>query len=553
MDPAAKRGQQHEPPVAQLVAEALDDHPPVGRQCAGHLPLVLDVGDQVLGGEGVQVVLLAQAGQGRSPSTRPAAKIRLDLAHEGAQRPAELDRAAHGIAVPERQLARLARRRRHDHPIVRDLLDPPRRRPEGDDLADTTLVDHLLVQLTDPPPGGAGIADQEHAVQAAVRDGPSAGDRHDPGVTPALDDAGQPVPGDSRLELRELVRRICAGQHREHALECLPAERLVGHRPGHHRVQVVDGPAVHHGHRHELLGEHVEGVARHGGRLDRPGVHALGDDRRLEQIAAVLGKDDPARGRVHLVARPPDPLQPPGDRGRRLDLDHQVDRAHVDAQLQARGGHDGRQPAVLERLLDGHTLLPGDRAVMRPDELLAGQLVEPLGQPFSQPAAVAEDDRRAMGPDQLQDPGVDRRPDADPRLGSGRRAAGLLLERQRLTEAAHVLDRHDHRELERLARARVNDPDLAPRTAATQESGDRLERALGRREPDPLEPRGIGGPQRLQPLQAERQVGAPLGPGDGVDLVDDDVLDGTETLARLAGQEQVQRFGRGDEDVRRAT
>mgnify|MGYP007068864050 CR=1 FL=1 len=38
----------------------------------------------------------------------------------------------------------------------------------------------------------------------------------------------------------------------------------------------------------------------------------------------------------------PDTLHAAGDRGRRLDLDDQVDGAHVDAQLQAARGDDGR-------------------------------------------------------------------------------------------------------------------------------------------------------------------------------------------------------------------
>ena len=40
-----------------------------------------------------------------------------------------------------------------------------------------------------------------------------------------------------------------------------------------------------------------------------------------------------------------DPLQPGRDARRRLDLDDEVDRAHVDAQLQAGRGHDARQHA----------------------------------------------------------------------------------------------------------------------------------------------------------------------------------------------------------------
>ena len=58
-------------------------------------------------------------------------------------------------------------------------------------------------------------------------------------------------------------------------------------------------------------------------------------------------------------------------------------------------------------------------------------------------------------------------------------------------------------------------------------------------------------PQALEALQAQREVGAALGAGDRVDLVDDHVLDAPQDLARLAGQQEVQALGRRDEDVRR--
>ncbi len=56
---------------------------------------------------------------------------------------------------------------------------------------------------------------------------------------------------------------------------------------------------------------------------------------------------------------------------------------------------------------------------------------------------------------------------------------------------------------------------------------------------------------RSRRSRRQGEVGTALGPGDGVDLVDDDVLDGSEDLARLAGQEQVQALGGRDEDVGR--
>ena len=110
MDAAAERRQQHEPPVAELVAEPLDDDPPVGRQGADDLALVLEIGDEVLGRELVEVVVLAAAGRATAaPAARAPAEVGLDLADERPERPPELDRPADGVAVPERQLAGHAR------------------------------------------------------------------------------------------------------------------------------------------------------------------------------------------------------------------------------------------------------------------------------------------------------------------------------------------------------------------------------------------------------------------------------------------------------------
>jgi len=63
-------------------------------------------------------------------------------------------------------------------------------------------------------------------------------------------------------------------------------------------------------------------------------VHAPGHDRALEKVAAVLGEDHTLRWRPDLVAGPTDPLEAAGHRRRALDLDDEIDRAHVDAQLQ---------------------------------------------------------------------------------------------------------------------------------------------------------------------------------------------------------------------------
>ena len=155
----------------------------------------------------------------------------------------------------------------------------------------------------------------------------------------------------------------------------------------------------------------------------------------------------------------------------------------------------GSRPALRSSSI-GEPLLAGDAAVMGPHEVLAGELVEPLREPFAQAPAVGEDDRAAVAPDELEDPRVDRRPDAVATLRRRRRPAGLVVERQDLADRRHVVDRDDHLEIERLARAGVDDRDLAAGTDAAEEAGDRIERPLRGREPDALHGRRVLRPQR---------------------------------------------------------
>jgi hypothetical protein len=96
-----------------------------------------------------------------------------------------------------------------------------------------------------------------------------------------------------------------------------------------------------------------------------------------------------------------DSLQTARNPARRFDLDDQIDRPHVDAELERAGGDDAPQPAALERLFDLLARLAGNRAVMRAHQFVTRNLVEAIRQPFAESPAVGEDDGRLVALDQL--------------------------------------------------------------------------------------------------------------------------------------------------------
>ena len=147
---------------------------------------------------------------------------------------------------------------------------------------------------------------------------------------------------------------------------------------------------------------------------------------------------------------------------------------------------------------------------------------------------------------------MDVRPDALVGLGGvdaeriGRRPRRLRVR----TRLGHVVDRDDHLDVELLARAGVDDGDGpgAGIGLPAEEARDLVERALRGREADALR-WSVG--DRVEALERQREVRAALGGCERVDLVDDDGLDAAQDLARLRSEHQVERLGRGDEDVGR--
>ena len=255
-----------------------------------------------------------------------------DLAHEGPDGPAELGRAPELVALPERQTPRQARGRGHEHPVVGDVLDPPGRGAEGEHVADAGLVDHLLVQLADPP-AGAFPGGEEHGVQPAVGDGATTGDGQPLRAAATGEDTGDAVPDDPWTQLGELVARVAAGQHVEHRLEDRAGSEAngVARRTSCSRSSTDQSSMAHIA--TTCWASTSTGLA--GTRSDSMApAHPLHDDRGLDQVAAELREQHATRHGPDLVAGTPHPLQATGDAGRRLDLHDEVDGTHVDAELE---------------------------------------------------------------------------------------------------------------------------------------------------------------------------------------------------------------------------
>ncbi len=251
----------------------------------------------------------------------------------------ELGRPADLIALPERDRSRHAGSGGDEDPVARDLLDPPRARPEQEHLTLARLVDHLLVELADAP----RAVHQEHAEEPAVRDRPGVRDRDADRSVACTHGALDAVPHEAGPQLGELVGGVAPGEQIEHAVELAAGQIAVRVGALHQGVEIVDRDGPLRARAHELLREDVERVPRDARLLDQPLAHASRDDRALEEIGAELREDAPPRGLAHLVARTADALQATRDRSRRLDLADEVDGAHVDAELERRGGDEARQ------------------------------------------------------------------------------------------------------------------------------------------------------------------------------------------------------------------
>ena len=127
-------------------------------------------------------------------------------------------------------------------------------------------------------------------------------------------------------------------------------------------------------------------------RLDLALIHGARDRGACHKVRAVFGKNRSLADSSHTVAGASDALHSAGDRGWCFDLHDEINRSHVDAELERRGRDQPAQRSHLQAVFDLFALRHGHAAVMRANQNLASEIVNRARNTFGQPAIIDEDD-----------------------------------------------------------------------------------------------------------------------------------------------------------------
>ena len=506
---------------AGLVEEPLEHQVVLGRGGTECGAADRDVVDDHRGGFGSDAGGLGEPASGAVGV--PGVQEGVDPAAQVGDLDGELGGPRRCLAHPERDGRRHPRGVAHAHDTGFDPADLPRVRTEEEDVARHRLHRPVLVDGADE--GVIGFGDD--AVVPDLGNCATRGQRGQPGAFPAAEltvhrvvvDVGAPPTPAGLDAVGDEVDDLVELWAREVDERCRPTDQL---------VQIIGPPFLGRGFGDHVLRGDVERQSRHLDAVESAGAHRDEEGGALDELVAGERIEAPLWCPGSAVVRPADSLQEGRDAAGGADLAHQLDGSDVDPELERGRGDQGFEVAGAEAGLDSVSSVLREAAVVRGDDVVAEAFGEEVGEAFGEPSGVDEDERRAVLLDEVRDAVED---------------VGHLL---RGGDGFELAVGKLEREVEVALMAGVDDGRQGP--VADEEGGDALDRPLGRGEPDPARSPVA---DRFEALERHREVSAALVAGDGVDLVDDDGLDGLEPLAALgARDEEVQRFGGGDDEVR---
>ena len=290
-------------------------------------------------------------------STRQLGRQRLAVA--GPSRQVRLAAAGPGVDDPRLQPAEL-QRAAVEHEAVAGRQPLGVRRFERADRHAVLQHPHRLLRVrssrrcsgTSGPPGRCGCRTSRPVARSAARSSAArrpARARTHPPVPPGRP-RGTPGRRRNRPASARPSGRPCGSARNAASTDCSPAQAM---------------PTI-------CWQTTSSGAAIDRKRLDPAGPGGSRRDRRAGQLGGRRRQQQPARRRPPAMARPADPLDAPRHAARQADLDGQVGRADVNAQLQAGARHDGADLARLQPRLDRPPPLGIEGRMVRGDDRVSG-------------------------------------------------------------------------------------------------------------------------------------------------------------------------------------
>ena len=399
---------------------------------------------------------------------------------------------------------------------------------EHESVARDQRLDEIFLDLAQQPPAArdhlrgarADQADLEHVglddgadIHAvALRDH---GVADAPAAVLALPDLGEALVG---------LERIAPGRDEiEHRVEIGAREAGIGRGAPDLRVELIGEEGLAASRAEHVLRQHVECADARRRRV----LRVLGDGAErggaFQHLETVRRNKHAFRRLVHAVIGATDALQKARSAFRRTDIDHQVDVAPVDAEIERGRGNHGLQAALGHCGFDLAALGDVERAVMQRNcEAVVVDAPQLLKDALGLAAGVDEDERRLVALDQLVDL-------------AERMMRGMSRPRQALGRIEHA----------DVGGAAFGDHEIGQGRAVLALRHEKAAQIIGLRDRRRQSDAGEIRRKREQPRQPERQQIAAFGRDQGMQLVEHDALERAEQIGRIGRrQDQRQLLGR---------
>ena len=221
---------------------------------------------------------------------------------------------------------------------------------------------------------------------------------------------------------------VTVGECLDDLLKLRQWQRCIRGGVANHRVELIDTPFAACDLRDQLLRQHIERGGRDANSLELAAPDGVKKRRAFDEIIQRQREQSSFRDSSERVSGAPDALQERADSARRAELDHKVNVADIDTELERAGRDQYLKLAALESLLRDEPMLTREAAMVRGNMLLADPLRKMARRAFRDSPLVDKYQRRAVFTNEFGEPIVNLVPDFVRHYGGQRRSRQLELE-----------------------------------------------------------------------------------------------------------------------------